>query len=82
MENELIKKILQLVESAESFTITNAPLYAKELLEYSAWKYGMLIHWSWVPVIVFLLLTILYLHFNEDVAEVFMVLLVQSLSPS
>ncbi len=75
MKDELIKKILQLVESAENFTITNAPLYAKELLEYSAWKYSILIHWGWVPVIVFFILAIIFFTLmKEEIADFFLVL--------
>lgn len=75
MKDELIKKILQLVESAENFTMTNAPLYVKELLEYSAWKYTFLIKCGWVPVIVFFILAVIFFNLmKEEIAEVFLVL--------
>jgi hypothetical protein len=33
-----LAKILEYLEKAESFTVENAPLYVKELLEYEAWR--------------------------------------------
>jgi len=38
-----LEKILEYLEKAEAFTIENAPLYVKELLEYDSWYHLTLI---------------------------------------
>ncbi len=65
MNEELNKKLIELIESAQSFTMENAPLYAKELLEYGVFSNGIAIVILSIPVI-FLSLCIIRIFINKE----------------
>lgn len=67
MNEELTKKLIQLIESAQNFTVENAPLYAKELLAYGAFDHTL---WMWISGVVGVLLFILSIAmFLTEIAE-------------